>query len=311
MFSDRAYAASATIQPVQADGSANSMMFGTWLWLMIGGAAAAGFAASPWTRLGGSPNPRWAFRPITGVVTFLVALLAGSCVVAGLSHLLGGNLQEAGVGDLLPLMVGGWATQLAVVAALPMIRRLCEPTHHRASQDVSHTTRVCSEQRWPMRLAVGVGLVGLLLFWPITQAVGLLGGMAQAWLTGEVPPEIAHRTLQLLIDASPGVTAWAAVICIAVIPGVIEELLYRGLLQTSLHRLGPWGHTTQWQAVILTSLIFAFMHVGAVELHALAALFVLSLGFGWAYAKTGRLAASITMHIGFNTGNLLLAVPWI
>ncbi len=145
----------------------------------------------------------------------------------------------------------------------------------------------------------------------MTQCVGYLGGMAQEWLTGDAPSEVAHGMLHLLIDAVPGLASWAAVICIAIIPGIVEEVLYRGLLQTSLHRLQPFGHATQWHAVILTSLIFTAMHVGAVDTHALAALFVLSLGFGWAYARTGRLTASITMHIGFNTGNLLLAVPWI
>jgi len=61
----------------------------------------------------------------------------------------------------------------------------------------------------------------------------------------------------------------------------------------------------------LASLVFTAMHVGAVDPHGLAGLFVLSLGFGWVYAKTGRLTASITMHMAFNAGNILLAVPWL
>jgi membrane protease YdiL (CAAX protease family) len=41
--------------------------------------------------------------------------------------------------------------------------------------------------------------------------------------------------------------------------------------------------------------------------HALAALFVLSLGFGWVYEKTGRLEAAVTMHALFNAANVALA----
>ena len=36
-------------------------------------------------------------------------------------------------------------------------------------------------------------------------------------------------------------------------------------------------------------------------------LFVLALGLGWAYEKTGRLLTPIVMHALFNAGNLILA----
>jgi membrane protease YdiL (CAAX protease family) len=54
-------------------------------------------------------------------------------------------------------------------------------------------------------------------------------------------------------------------------------------------------------------MMFAAVHVGAAETHALPALFVFSLALGWAYEKSGRLAAPMLMHALFNIGNLVLA----
>ena len=51
------------------------------------------------------------------------------------------------------------------------------------------------------------------------------------------------------------------------------------------------------------------MHAGAARWRALPALFVLSIGFGWIYEKTGRLWASIVMHVLFNAVNVVLA--WV
>ena len=58
---------------------------------------------------------------------------------------------------------------------------------------------------------------------------------------------------------------------------------------------------------VIASVIFALAHLTVVPPHGLAALFVLSLGFGWAYEKTGSLWAPFTMHALFNAGNLILA----
>ena len=60
--------------------------------------------------------------------------------------------------------------------------------------------------------------------------------------------------------------------------------------------------------MLIVSAFFAVMHIGNSEPHAVAALFVLSLGFGWAYERTGRLTAPIVMHMGFNAGNLAITL---
>ena len=64
----------------------------------------------------------------------------------------------------------------------------------------------------------------------------------------------------------------------------------------------PWG------SIIITSFLFTFMHIGAADWQGLPSLFVLSLGLGWIFTKTGRLIAPIIVHMLFNGFNLLMAV---
>ncbi len=86
---------------------------------------------------------------------------------------------------------------------------------------------------------------------------------------------------------------------------LLEEVMYRGLVQQVLRQLG----VRPWPAIVLTSAAFAAMHWSIASPHALVPLFVLSLGFGWAYERSGRLLAPFVMHALFNLGNLLLALP--
>ena len=68
--------------------------------------------------------------------------------------------------------------------------------------------------------------------------------------------------------------------------------LDRGIVQQLLRQLAypPWG------AIAITSGVFALMHLSVADPYAVVPLFVLSLGFGWAFERTGRLAAPIVMQ---------------
>ena len=115
---------------------------------------------------------------------------------------------------------------------------------------------------------------------------------------------IAHDTLAQLAESPAGL--WLVVMSIQVvfIAPLLEEVLYRGILQRTLTSLD----LGRWTGIVITSTVFVMMHVGAARWHALPALFLLSLGFGWVYERTGRLAAPIAMHVMFNALNLALAL---
>jgi membrane protease YdiL (CAAX protease family) len=90
---------------------------------------------------------------------------------------------------------------------------------------------------------------------------------------------------------------------VTIIGPLIEEVMYRGLLQNGIRRVGA----TPWAAITIASTVFAVAHVNVVPPHGLVGLCVLSLGFGWAFERSGTLWAPFTMHALFNAGNILLA----
>jgi len=154
-----------------------------------------------------------------------------------------------------------------------------------------------------VRAAAATGLLTMFVVWPIVAGTSLATSYVAWAIQGEAVDVIAHDTLAQLVKSPVG--PWLVVMSIQVvlITPLLEEVMYRGILQRTLTSLD----VGRWTGIVITSVVFVTMHVGAARWHALPALFVLSLGFGWAYARTGRLAAPIAMHITFNALNLALA----
>ena len=152
--------------------------------------------------------------------------------------------------------------------------------------------------------AGAIGLIGVLLSFPVVMAAGGLVAWVIWLVRGEPVDMIAHETLRLFMD-NP-VDGWyiAMVVMVLIIAPMMEEVMYRGLMQTALVEFG----IGRWPAIGVTSAIFALMHAGIAAPHALVALFVFSLGLGCVYERTGRLVAPIVMHAVFNAANFGLAL---
>ncbi len=154
-----------------------------------------------------------------------------------------------------------------------------------------------------------LGVLGFGLVYPMVSALGALLTLIAIWLSqqrGGAPPEqLAHDTLQMLFNPLTVRDAWwwAIVAAVAIGAPIVEEIIYRGFLQTGILR--ATGSPTA--AVLATSLAFVLPHMTVVEPHALLVLFVLSVGMGIATERTGRLGAAIVIHILFNATNLAIA----
>ncbi|MEM3437494.1 MAG: type II CAAX endopeptidase family protein [Nitrososphaerales archaeon] len=101
----------------------------------------------------------------------------------------------------------------------------------------------------------------------------------------DIGPNMLHNALYLIIT-------------MMIFVGLTEELLFRGLLQNHMQ-----GFMPRWQAVHLTSLIFALFHIG--WLNSLEVIFAYGAGviFGYMLIKTDSLIAPTLAH-GF--GNIVL-----
>lgn len=153
---------------------------------------------------------------------------------------------------------------------------------------------------------LGLGL--LLVVYPFVYVAGdlslrITGALARAGLAQ--PPEgPAHETLRLLVaDERFGPAWWATTLMVVIAAPLLEEVIHRGCIQTAFARLTE----RPWTAIILSSAVFSVIHLGAAPPYALPGLFVLSLGLGWAFERTGRIAVPIAMHAGFNALNIVAA----
>lgn len=102
-----------------------------------------------------------------------------------------------------------------------------------------------------------------------------------------------HQELEVL-TSYPQIPLKISVAIVAVLAApLVEELLFRGLIQTLIRSyIGR-----PWLSVILTSMLFAMVHENFAHW---PALFTLSVAMGYAYEKSGSMWQPLFMHAMFN-----------
>ena len=138
----------------------------------------------------------------------------------------------------------------------------------------------------------------------ILLAAVLLGfGYAINWAYGEyvIPGVEVQKELRALFAAIPQtlpnqILLFAAV---AVIAPLLEEILFRGLLQNALSKRLP-----VWAAIALSALVFGAMHM---DFYAMPPLLLMGVIFGVIYHLTGSLRITIVLHMINNAAALALS----
>lgn len=152
-----------------------------------------------------------------------------------------------------------------------------------------------------------LGISFLALTYPIIYAASEASGWVYTAVTrpeGELNP-IAHETLRTL--AADTGDAWAWTIAFAAVIGapIVEELIYRALLQSAILRVTKRA----WPAILICSTLFMAMHIPVVtDARPLVPLFLLGVALGIAFERTKRIGVPIAMHMAFNALNLGLAL---
>lgn len=147
--------------------------------------------------------------------------------------------------------------------------------------------------------------VALALALPVVMASSVLATVVYEWSGGEVS-RVGHATLVELIEG--GRDPWAIPVILIAIVGapLVEEMVFRAGVQSAILS----AINNRWAAIVLTSLVFASIHLSAVPVYGLMPLFVLSVAMGLAYERTGRLGVPILMHAIFNAINVAMAF-WV
>jgi len=165
------------------------------------------------------------------------------------------------------------------------------------------------------------GVIAIALAAPVCFLVGWASQFVAGLIGGKPPDALAHETLKLIMDPKSAGWSWLLGACAVLGAPVIEEIIYRALLQSFLLSVlgrgrggrgergrGRDAGSGAWAAIIGTAALFAAMHVSMVPPHALPTLFVLGVAMGLAFERTRRLGVPITMHVLFNAGNIAAAV---
>ncbi len=164
-------------------------------------------------------------------------------------------------------------------------------------------------QNDPIRGAVW-GLLAMGVSYPILLVVmqGITLISQQLRLGAPLPK---HPVLQILEKSPSAGLVGVAILAAGVVAPLVEELLFRGMLQSAL--VGVWPKKDhppawwRWGAIMLVGVLFALMHWDREQANyeVFLPLFLLSLVAGYVYERTGNLWSAITVHMVFNVISLL------
>jgi sodium transport system permease protein len=114
-------------------------------------------------------------------------------------------------------------------------------------------------------------------------------------------PESYLENLQKVINMS-NFPLWKNILIIAVLPGICEELMFRGFIIRGFEKRGFWS------AIIITSLLFAVFHLDPFRFIPVG---VLGIWMGYLLLKTGSIFVPILAHVLNNSLAVLLSRDYI
>lgn len=109
--------------------------------------------------------------------------------------------------------------------------------------------------------------------------------------------EVSKRASDLA-DNARGVWIFVLIVVVVIGAPIIEEMVYRGVLQPGL--VTAWGSRG---GLWFTAILFAAIHFQPIEFPGLLSF---ALVLGWARQSTDRLGLPIVTHMAFNASGLLL-----
>lgn len=146
--------------------------------------------------------------------------------------------------------------------------------------------------RPPPRRAWGWGL----LAGPVGLLASLLAALAVFAIAGRPPGEQAVERVVGHLLAAYGF--WGTVLLAAVLPGIVEEALFRGVVLHALRRRWP-----AWIAIAVSALAFGLLHLDPWRLAPQTALGLL---LGWLTVRAGSCLPAMLAHAVHNA--LVLAL---
>ena len=158
--------------------------------------------------------------------------------------------------------------------------------------------------RSPIWKQVRTGILTLAIALPIVYVISEGLSAFLQWYFNAPPIDQLAVSLLKKMQGKPWLLAYTIIDILLIVP-FVEEILFRGFMQTTIKQF--FNPTL---SIFLTSVIFAFCHYSSSQgLHniaIIASLFVLSCFLGWLRESQNGLWGSVTLHMGFNSISVLL-----
>ncbi len=154
------------------------------------------------------------------------------------------------------------------------------------------------KRRHPLLSDIACGALVWFLSFPIMSLLGaFFEKLINTLFQYQSAEQVAVRYLKMALS-NPFLLA-VALLTILLISPIVEEFLFRGVLQTYLKQ-----HLGRRSALLLASFLFALCHLaptqGLGNIPLIFSLFVFALFLGFLYEKRQSLFASIALHMTFN-----------
>jgi membrane protease YdiL (CAAX protease family) len=220
--------------------------------------------------------------PAFGVWT--AAWLLGSLVAAPLAVLaMGADFDDLTIPELLVATAATWAVFIA---------GLIVASHRFGTADP--VTDYALSFRPIDLVGIPAGLAAQLLVIPVLYIP------LQHWWPDTFSDEKLEERASELVDKAGGFNTVVLVLLVVVGAPIVEELVYRGLLQRSISTV-----IGAVPALIVTSAWFALIHPSPVEF---PGLFVAGIAFGIGVVVTRRIGMGLVTHAAFNATAVVMAL---
>jgi membrane protease YdiL (CAAX protease family) len=127
--------------------------------------------------------------------------------------------------------------------------------------------------------------------WWLIAVLGIFAFLAVAggieWVANRLSPSSQQQVTNATNQLFSRFNNPFGVILLGLLPGIVEETLFRGAL---LPRLG----------IIVTAVLFAALHTQYAFTFATLEVFVLGIGLGWLRVRSGSTAPGMVTHAGYN-----------
>lgn len=257
---------------------AGSLLFGYWL-----------LRTSFGTKALKDSRPRRNKMPL--FLPFLLFFLSYFSVAFGglIAKWLVGNLQDTQgvISDNLVVCITGTAAIIVIIVSV-------RPFFARRLKGFGLNVRTIYKD-------LPAAFVILLAIWPLIMVAAMLTLYVGHFIYGPNYQMPRHEGLETITEYPQLLPRIMVTVVAVLVAPWLEELLFRGLFQTMIRSVLNIKNSA-WLAIAVSSALFVLMHVDKSHW---PALYVLGVGMGYSYEKSGSLFRPIFIHMIFNATSVI------